>query len=53
MFVALLLFALVFVVAGFCAPVPAARVAAIVEDCPFPRFGKLGKIEGGSKGKVF
>jgi hypothetical protein len=41
------------VVVGFCAPVPAARVAAIVEECPFPRFGNLGKIEGGSKGKVF
>ena len=46
MFVVLLLL-------GFCVPVPAARVAAIAEDCPFPRFGNLGKIDGGSKGNVF
>ena len=39
---------------GFWVPVTAARVAAIAEDCVFPRFGRgrLGKIEGGSKGKV-
>jgi len=46
-FVALLL------VVGFCGPGPAARVAAIAEDCEFPRFGRFGKIEGGNRGKVF
>lgn len=40
-------------VVGFCGPGPAARVAAIAEDCEFPRFGRFGKIEGGNKGKVF
>jgi len=48
-----LLVLLLVVATGFCAPGPAARVAAIAEDCEFPRFGRLGKSEGGSKGNVF
>jgi len=49
-FVLLMLFALLLL--GFFTPVPVASVGGIPEDCPFPGFGGLGKIEGGSKGKV-
>jgi len=50
LFAFLLPLPLLLLLIGFWAPVPAAGVAAI---CPFARFGRLDKIEGGNKGKVF